>query len=83
MIEQRTIEWSRQRLGKITGSEIYVLTKRYKEAMPWIEVQDSIYNALEVENQRDSIFLDEMKADICYSKARVALALEHKDEAEQ
>ncbi len=63
--------------------KIYVLTERYKEAMPWIEVQDSLYNALEVENRRDSIFLDEMKADICYSKARVALALEHKDEAEQ
>ncbi|MBO4787072.1 MAG: YqaJ viral recombinase family protein [Prevotella sp.] len=33
MIEQRTIEWHKQRLGKITASEIYVLAKDRKVAM--------------------------------------------------
>lgn len=36
MIEDKIqggIEWKRQRLGKITGSEIYVLTKNHKRAM--------------------------------------------------
>ena len=63
--------------------KIYILTERYSEAMPWIEIQDSLYNALSVQNRRDSIFLDEMKADISYSKARLALAMGHNDEAEQ
>lgn len=33
MIEQRTNEWMRQRLGKISASEIYVLMKDRKEPM--------------------------------------------------
>ena len=62
--------------------KIYILTQRYKDALPWIEVQDSLYNALDVQNRRDSIFLDEMKADICYSKARLSLALGNNEDAE-
>lgn len=63
--------------------KIYILTERYNEAVPWIEIQDSLYNALDVQDRRDSIFLDEMKADICYSKARLNLALGHEDDAER
>lgn len=63
--------------------KIYILTERYKEALPWIEIQDSLYNALDVQDRRDSVFLDEMKADICYSKARLTLALGQKDDAER
>ncbi len=33
MIEQRTVEWFKQRLGKMTASELYVITKDRKVAM--------------------------------------------------
>ena len=62
--------------------KIYIVTKRYDKAVPWLEMQDSLYNALATSPQRDSVFLDEMKADISYSKARLALAQGRKDDAE-
>jgi signal transduction histidine kinase len=62
--------------------KIYILTKRYDEAVPWLQMQDSLYNALDTSPLRDSVFLDEMKADISYSKARLALAQGRKDDAE-
>lgn len=63
--------------------KIYILKKRYDEVMPWIKVQDSLYNALEIQSELDSVFLDEMKADICYSKARLAIAQGRTDDAER
>ena len=60
----------------------YLLTDHYQEAVPWMKVQDSLYALADRHPQRDSVFIDEMKADICYSKARLALALGHSDEAE-
>ena len=61
----------------------YLLTNHYQEAVPWMRVQDSLYALANRHPQRDSIFIDEMKADICYSKARLAFALGQNDEAEQ
>ena len=60
----------------------YMLNGRHDEVMPWIEIQDSLYNALDSQPQRDSVFMDEMKADIDYSKALLARAQGRNDEAE-
>ena len=52
----------------------YLQTNRYTNAEPWLEIQDSLYNEAKAHPQHDSIFLDEMKADISYSKALLAYA---------
>ena len=52
----------------------YMETKRYDEVRPWIAVQDSLYEIAGKHPRRDSVFMDEMKADINYSKALLALA---------
>lgn len=52
----------------------YIHTKRYNEAIPWIKGQDTLYVAADQHPHRDSIFVDEMKADINYSKALLAHA---------
>ena len=61
----------------------YLQTDRYSEAAPWIEVQDSLYAAADAHPQRDSVFIDEMKADINYSKALLANAQGRSDDAER
>ena len=61
----------------------YIHTKRYQEAIPWIERQDSLFAMADKHPQRDSVFVDEMKADINYSKALLAHALGDSDQAEQ
>lgn len=61
----------------------YMQTGRYAEATPWIEVQDSLYAEVDAHPQRDSVFLDEMKADICYSKALLAHAQGRTADAER
>jgi len=63
--------------------KVYLQTGLYNEATPWIQVQDSLYDAANVHPQRDSVFIDEMKADINYSKALLARALGHNDDAER
>ena len=60
----------------------YLQTRHYAEATPWIAVQDSLYAIADAHPQRDSVFIDEMKADISYSKALLALAQGRTDEAE-
>ena len=60
----------------------YMQTDRYVEAVPWIAVQDSLYAVADAHPQRDTVFLDEMKADICYSKALLAYAQGRTAEAE-
>lgn len=64
-------------------AKTYIHTKRYKEAIPWIERQDSLFAIADKHPQRDSVFIDEMKADINYSKALLAHALGHHAEAER
>ena len=61
----------------------YIHTKRYQEAIPWIERQDSLFTIADMHPQRDSVFVDEMKAEINYSKALLAHALGRSAEAEQ
>ena len=64
-------------------AKTYIHTKRYKEAIPWIGRQDSLFTIADKHPQRDSVFIDEMKADINYSKALLAHALGHHAEAER
>ena len=52
----------------------YIRTNRYNEAIPWILGEDTLYVAADVHPHSDSIFVDEMRADINYSKALLALA---------
>lgn len=61
----------------------YIHMSRYDEATPWIHIEDSLYDFAVSHPERDTIFIDEMKADICYSKALLALALGRKSEAER
>ena len=63
-------------------AKAYIHTGRYDEATPWILRQDSLYAAADTHPRRDSVFVDEMKADINYSKALLAHAKGHDDEAE-
>ena len=63
--------------------KVYMQTDRYAEAAPWIAVQDSLYAVADAHPQRDTVFLDEMKADICYSKALLAHAQGREADAER
>lgn len=55
-------------------AKTYIRKHRYAEAEPWMKVQDSLFNVADHHPHRDSIFIDEMKADINYSKALLAIA---------
>ena len=52
----------------------YIRTNRYNEAIPWIKGEDSLYVVADEHPRRDSVFVDEMRADINYSKALLAHA---------
>ena len=60
----------------------YMQTRHYDEAAPWIEVQDSLYAVADKHPLRDSVFMDEMKADINYSKALLYCVQGRADAAE-
>ena len=62
---------------------LYLQNGSCDEAQPWIAVQDSLYAAVKSHPQRDSVFLDEMRADICYSKALLAHGKGREAEAER
>ena len=64
-------------------ANIYIETKRYDEATPWIDVQDSLFAIADKHPHRDSVFIDEMKADINYTKALLALGQGRTDDAER
>ena len=55
----------------------------YDEAAPWIARQDSLLAVADSHPQRDSVFVDEMKADISYSKALLANGQGRIEEAER
>ncbi|MBR4899243.1 MAG: HAMP domain-containing histidine kinase [Prevotella sp.] len=61
----------------------YIHTRRYDEAAPWIQRQDSLYVEADNHPRRDSVFVDEMKAEINYSKALLAHAQGRNDDAER
>ena len=61
----------------------YIHTGRYEEAAPWIARQDSLFAASDNHPQRDSVYVDEMKAEINYSKALLAHAQGREAEAER
>ena len=61
----------------------YMQMGRYDEATPFVTVQDSLFAAADTHPQRDSVFIDEMKADINYSKALLAQAQGRPDDAER
>ena len=61
----------------------YIQTGRYAEAIPYVAVQDSLFAAADAHPQRDSVFIDEMKADINYSKAVLAQAQGRTEDAQR
>ena len=52
----------------------YIQASDYAKALPWVERQDSLFAIASNRSDRDTIYIDEMKADICYCRA----LLEHK-----
>ena len=46
----------------------YIHAGYYAEAVPWMTLQDSMFEAAEKHPQRDSVYVDEMKAEISYCK---------------
>ena len=61
----------------------YIHRGHYDEAIPWMKLQDSLFIVADKHPQRDTAFVDEMKAEINYSKALLEQALGHTDKAEQ
>lgn len=47
----------------------YINAGAYRQALPWIERQDSLYTIASNRSNRDTVYIDEMKADISYCKA--------------
>ncbi len=52
----------------------YIHAGYYAEAVPWMTLQDSMFEAAEKHPLRDSVYVDEMKAEISYCKALLAEA---------
>ena len=64
-------------------AKAYIRKSRYTEAEPWIKIQDSIYAIADRSPERDTVYLDEMTAEINYSKAMLANAEGKKEDAER
>lgn len=60
----------------------YIRNSKYEEVEPWIHIQDSIYNLAVNSEERDTVYLDEMQAEINYSKALLYLAQGKRQAAE-
>ena len=56
---------------------------RYDEVSPWIARQDSLFAIADKHPHRDSVYVDEMKAEINYSKALLAQVQGRTDDAER
>ena len=63
-------------------AKAYLHKGQYDKVEPWLRMQDSIYVMADNSAERDTVFLDEMSADINYSKAMLALAEGKRDDAE-
>ena len=64
-------------------AKAYIRKSRYTDAEPWIKIQDSIYTIADRSPERDTVYLDEMTAEINYSKALLANAEGKKEDAER
>ena len=64
-------------------AKAYIRKFMYEEAEPWINIQDSIYNLADKSEERDTVYLDEMQAEINYSKALLYQAQGKPQEAER
>ena len=64
-------------------AKAYYFTRHLDLVQPWIEVQDSLFAIADKHPKRDSVFIDEMKADINFSKAMLAQAQGRTDDAER
>ena len=64
-------------------TKAYIRKGLYAEAEPWIKIQDSIYAMALRHEEPDTVYQDEMRADINYSKAILAIKQGKKREAEQ
>ena len=63
-------------------AKAYLHKGQYGKVEPWLRIQDSLYVMADRSEHRDSVFLDEMQADINYSKAILALAEGKREDAE-
>ena len=50
----------------------YIQSGYYDKAVPWVERQDSLFTIASNRSDRDTIYIDEMKADLCYCKMLLA-----------
>lgn len=62
---------------------VYMRSTDYDKVTPWIAYEDSLYAVAQTHPKRDSVYIDEMKGDICYIKAMQALATGQPAKAEQ
>lgn len=62
-----------------------VLMRRgqFGEVTPWLLRQDTLYHQALNQPERDTLYIDEMKAEICYVRAMQAHAQGHYEEAEK
>ena len=63
-------------------TKAYTRKGLFAEAEPWIKRQDSIYAMANKSEERDTVYLDEMSAEINYSKAMLAIKQGKTKEAE-
>ena len=63
-------------------AKAYLRKGQYGKVEPWIRIQDSIYVMADKSEERDTVYLDEMRAEINYSKAMLALAEGKSEDAE-
>ena len=64
-------------------AKAYIRKEMYAKAEPWIAIEDSIYARAQRYPQPDTVYLDEMRAEITYCKATLALAQGKTTEAER
>jgi signal transduction histidine kinase len=62
---------------------VLINRRLYNEVAPWIQRQDSLFVIADKHPHRDSVFVDEMKAEISYSKALLAHAQGRTNDAER
>jgi tetratricopeptide (TPR) repeat protein len=61
----------------------YINAGDFTKAAPWVERQDSLFTIANNRSDRDTLYIDEMKADICYCKALLEQARGGKIAAER
>ena len=64
-------------------AKAYIRKEMYAKAEPWIAIEDSIYARAQRYPEPDTVYLDEMRAEITYCKAMLAHAQGKTTEAER